>query len=838
MAPSNLMLKLTTAALVILGVVAPAPSETLVRVADFGAVPDDGICDAAQIRAAVASVASQPKVRIELDAGVYNLAEASIANRSGRLAMVHLWGHEDWVFEGAVNAAGEPATKLEMNLNLGNEVTGARHLDIRDCRGFHARNLIIDQNPRMATAATVVEVNRGTGLVRIEILGGMPHFDGMASFSANNWDLATGLLIPGPAVTIGTNASQFGTWSAVSGAPGFYTIQSPSIANLVSAGQGLSFHFNIVAAQARSIDAYRCTDLVFENIFVHNAIGMVMGAGDNRNMTFRRFHAKPQGNSLAVGPRDGIHISRSTGRLLMHDVFVKGVRWDPVVSYKFSATVAERTGNESIRLDPLDSRAALVLGALKAGSKLHFWTGTNPSMRTVSSVTGGQIEFTAPLDPSVGAGGIVTPGEWHWEEAVIRNSRFESNFGTAIVFESDNLLVENCIFRNNAYSNIGLGPTSTNAGMFTRNIVIRNNLFESSTWEPKYTGSYLEQHRGTITLFNKSPLFSTQAYHRDIVIEDNLFRNLTGANAPSAIDIKLAGNVTVRNNRYVNVASDIQVDAATTSGVVATGLGIGRNTGSSHLIESMPEYLNGLKMVRFARGANAPVPAFVFHVDQPVTVFLAVHDRGVPTIPPNWTIQPEKVKWRTSPTNLLTDSLYRADFPAGQVQIPGHDGSSGSNFGVAHMLFVRAQGGGEISLSPTSFTYPSAPDIRLLDLELYWSGDGKSPFAWAMEAGFSEGSGLSMFEGWLINRKNMDHPFSVRGLEFPAAGQVRLSWPSDGLPNGRIRVRATPDFTLPRSQWSILTGALSHNGEQTVFEGGGFPPDAKNMFFLAEVSSE
>lgn len=492
----TLMMKIPTAALLLLGSASPAAPETLVRVSDFGAVPDDGVCDAAEIRAAVASVAGLSGVRITFDAGVYNLAEASIANRSGRLAMLHLWELDDWTIEGAVDASGDPATKLEMNLELANEVTGARHLDIRDCHGFRTRNLIIDQNPRMATAARIVDANRGTGLVRIEMLEGMPHFNGMASFSANNWDLATKLLVQGPAVTIGTDASQFDTWSAVPGAPGVYTMQSPSIASLVSVGQGLSFHFNVVAGQARSIDAYNCTDLVFENILVHNAIGMVMGAGDNRNMTFRRFHAKPEGNSLAVGPRDGIHISRCTGRLLMEDVFVKGVRWDPIVCYKFSASVAERINNQTIRLDPLDPKAAAVLGALNVGSELHFWTGVNPTVRTVSRLTDGQVEFTAPLDASVQAGGIVTPGEWHWEEAIIRKSRIESNYGTAIVFESDNLLVENCIFRNNAYSNIGLGPTSTNAGMFTRNIVIRNNLFEGSTWEPKYTGSYLEQHRG------------------------------------------------------------------------------------------------------------------------------------------------------------------------------------------------------------------------------------------------------------------------------------------------------------------------------------------------------
>lgn len=813
-----------------------ARAETVVRVSDFGAIPDDGTCDAEAIRAAVASVSDLSDVKILFDAGVYNLAETSVADRDGRLAMVHLWRLDDWTLEGAIDSTGDPATTLEMNLRLRNEVTGARHLDIRECNRLEARNLVIDQNPRMATAARITEVDRSSGLVRIQVLDGMPHFNGMASFSANNWDLATRLLIPGPAVTIGTDASQFGTWSAVPGSRGSYTIQSNAIANRVSVGEGLSFHFNIVIAQGRSIDAYGCNDLVFENIFVHNALGMVMGAGDNRNMTFRRFHVKPEGNSLAVGPRDGIHISRCTGRLLMEDVDVKGVRWDPIVSYMNYASVAQRAGDRGIYLDTLDAKAARVLAALKIGSTLHFWTGPDPTARTVSGITGGRLEFTEALDPSVGAGSIVTPGEWHWDEAVIRRSTIESNYGTAIVFESDNLLVENCIFRNNSYSNIALGPTSTNAGMFTRNIVIRNNLFEDSTWEPKYTGSNLQQHRGTITLFNNSPLFSTQAYHRGILIEDNLFRNLTGEHSPSAIDIKLARNVTVHNNRYVNVANSNRVDASTTSGINLDDLGIRRNSGSSNQVESMPAWLDRCQMIRFDRGPNEPVPGFSFQVDRPVTVFIAVHDRGTPTIPADWTLQVEKVKWRVDLTTVLTDSLYHREFDAGSVEIPGHDGLSGSWYGVPHMVFVKARDGAGLPADASGFTFPRAPDIRILDLELHWSGDSMTPFEWAMESDFVEGSELSMFDSYLLNRRNMDSPFAVDALSFPAPGTVRLSWPSDGLPNGKVTVRSTSDLARPRAAWTEIDGTLTHDGQKTVFEGEDPPPGEGRMFFRVEVS--
>jgi len=72
----TLLIKIPVAAMLLLGSVFCARSETLVRVSDFGAVPGDGICDAVQIRAAVASAAGLSGVRVVFDAGVYNLAEA------------------------------------------------------------------------------------------------------------------------------------------------------------------------------------------------------------------------------------------------------------------------------------------------------------------------------------------------------------------------------------------------------------------------------------------------------------------------------------------------------------------------------------------------------------------------------------------------------------------------------------------------------------------------------------------------------------------------------------------------------------------------------------------
>jgi hypothetical protein len=111
-----------------------------------------------------------------------------------------------------------------------------------------------------------------------------------------------------------------------------------------------------------------------------------------------------------------------------------------------------------------------------------------------------------------------------------------------------------------------------------------------------------------------------------------------------------------------------------------------------------------------------------------------------------------------------------------------------------------------------------------------------APFEWALQSDFVEGRELSMFEAYLLNRRNMDQPFVVKALNFPAPGTGRLSWLSDGLPHGKVTVRTTPDLTLHQADWSVLIGTLSHHGQGTSFGAGSPPVDEGRIFFRVEVS--
>lgn len=535
--------------------------EVMVSVADFGAIPNDGKCDAVAIRKAIASEEGNENVVISFQKGIYNLKEEAILTKKNHVAMLFVWGQKNWTLRGALDEHGDPATLLEMNLKLENQVTGASHLDIRNNQNIKVENFILDQNPRFATAAEVLEV-ADNNKVTIEVFEGMPHFDGMHTHSANNWDLETKELIPGPAITIGMKLGEENVFSKVNGYERRYETVSERFASMLKPGEGLSFHFNVIVGEGRSIDVYSNEDPYFENIFVYNALGMIMGGGYNENMTFRKFHIKPEGNSLAVGPRDGIHLARNWGRMLMEDVYVKGVRWDPLVSYTRFVGISERIDNRTILLDGMLKNQEAVLKFIEPGSFLRFWTGEKPITNQVAKVEDGKITLAKDLKPEIKGGTYFTPEAWYWDEAIIRNCRVESNYGTGLVYECDNLIVENSVFRNNSYADIGLGPTSKNVGAFCHNIIIRNNLFEGSTWTDKY-----DNYRGSVTTFHKTPLFGKQAYHRDIKIEKNVFRNITGSNNPTAIHIKNAGDVIIRENEYIDIDNKVLIEKNSTENI-------------------------------------------------------------------------------------------------------------------------------------------------------------------------------------------------------------------------------------------------------------------------------
>jgi hypothetical protein len=104
-------------------------------------------------------------------------------------------------------------------------------------------------------------------------------------------------------------------------------------------------------------------------------------------------------------------------------------------------------------------------------------------------------------------------------------------------------------------------------------------------------------------------------------------------------------------------------------------------------IIGLPDELKGLSTVTISRGnMKTPAPGFRFKISEDSDVYIAVHDRGGYRPPREWKKTDMKLKWSTK----QTDAVYKRSFKKGEVVVPGHSGTSGSNYGIPNMAFIKS----------------------------------------------------------------------------------------------------------------------------------------------------
>lgn len=116
-------------------------------------------------------------------------------------------------------------------------------------------------------------------------------------------------------------------------------------------------------------------------------------------------------------------------------------------------------------------------------------------------------------------------------------------------------------------------------------------------------------------------------------------------------------------------------------------VGLSRCTQQFSIVR-LPAELAGLDWVTVDRDSmEKPGAGYSFEVDREVLVYLAVHDRGQPTLPSGWEKTDMTIEWDHG--GPYTDTVYRKAFAKGKVDVPPHDGHNElTHYGVPHMAFV------------------------------------------------------------------------------------------------------------------------------------------------------
>lgn len=544
-------------------VMVAAPAAAL-HVAEFGATPDDGQCDTQGINQAIQAAIKRGEREVVFAKGAYNLIDACTIPGEGRDNYVGLYGVKGLSLIGQVDADGRPATRLERNVKLDNDAQPPSQLSICHSANIVVKNFVLANNPPFGSTAKVISVDRDADEVVVEVLPGLPAYDGMRCASAHAWNLETGKLkrlgdTPAEGtLTIGLKIEAF--WQAVAGGDERrLRMRGAGFAKKLAVGDGVSWHHKATDSHNQTC-VMHSQNVTFENIIMPNVTNMGMLAGYNHNLTFRGVRFEPENGNVAVGGRDGLHLSMTSGRLLVEDCYFKGLRMDPLVLRKTFGRVREIRDDGAIVAKPGY--------AVPVGAAVRFWVGKEPQDRTVTRCEkqgGGAYlyAFAEALPSGVAVNAPVTYQNRMVAQGVIRNCVFEDSFGSAIVNFEENITVEGCTFDNNAYQ-IKYGANQV-TGAFARNNVFRNNVCKNVSW----IDIARRGQPAILTIHSLSRYFDDPMYNQHILIEGNDFRKPHQHPQAVAIDVRNASDVVIRGNTFKGFAPQqrVRVDEQTTRGV-------------------------------------------------------------------------------------------------------------------------------------------------------------------------------------------------------------------------------------------------------------------------------
>lgn len=532
------------------------------HVAEFGAFPDDGKCDMNAINAALVAAKKNNKPVIYFDAGTYNLRNTCIVPGKGYENYITLHKFKNFTIEGATDKNGKPATRIERNLKLSNDTEAPHQVDISYSKGITLRNLILTNDPPLGTTAKVIEVDKVGDSVTVEILDGLPCYDGMRCASAHAWNLEEGTLKrfgttpSGATLTIGLNVKAF--WEKIPGTEkSLYSLRGAGFAKKLDVGDGLSWHHKS-SEMHNQVQIMRSEDIILENIIMPNVSNAGILAGYNHNVTIRKVCFEPENGNLAVGGRDGIHLSNTSGVVLVEDCYFKGLRMDPLVFRKTFGVIQEIGDDSTIVSKPGFT--------IPVGSKIRFWVGDEPEELEVTgrkALGNGNFwySFKEPIPKGTKESSVISFQAYSIDSGVVRNCVFEGNFGSAIVNFIENLIVENCVFKDNSYQ-IKYGANYL-SGAFVRNNVFRNNIIEDVSW----IDIARRGQPSALMIHSLSRLFDNPKYNQHIKITGNIFRNPHGLKNSAAIHVLNATDVQIYNNTYEGYEQEVLVDNKSTKNI-------------------------------------------------------------------------------------------------------------------------------------------------------------------------------------------------------------------------------------------------------------------------------
>lgn len=546
-----------------------------VKVSDHGAKPNDGKNDIEAIKNAIAKAKKANASSLIFEAGTYDLfvgdADKNIA--------IEISDLDDFVLSGATDPQGNPATTFLRHYNFKNDLYGKPILSVNRCENFSVKNLIFDNNPRYSTAGEVI-ANDGKSIT-LKIFEGNPVIDGTLFFTSNIWDLSTKTLKKVESPTYGGDVfkkEQEYTWHII-GDPVNRTMQlnSPRVASKTAIGDGISWNFSYKGIQ---VNFYMCNNLVVENVWTYNAIGFCMQAQACENITAKKVKVIAPDNQLAVGSRDGWKLYACRGKIVMDDIYMEGVRWDGQNVHGSFLWPHKVIDKNTVWLKKRKGAAF----PIPVGSKVGFWNGAEEILLTVTKSAlkptenkerGFMLTFKEAVPDFVNEETLCQIYGWNIDEYTLSNSTFKNIAGCASLIRNSNVNIINNTFDHIMYPAIMIGAAvHEGEGLVPKNIRIENNRITNSGWVSRHgiTGAIgiRNQEDGEHLVFHGNDTRELQKTTSPLITDVTVTGNSIEDSNEGIVAIGTA-NLSVKNNKFINVVKPIDAEKDTNIGVKVSG---------------------------------------------------------------------------------------------------------------------------------------------------------------------------------------------------------------------------------------------------------------------------
>jgi len=474
--------------------------DKIVKVADFGAIPNDSKCDIAAVKRALDYAKTVKAKELVFDAGTYDL----FVGDAGKNMAIDVQSMDGFTMTGATDAQGQPATTFLRHYEFRNSLSARPILHVDKSANFRLQNFIFDNNPRYSTAGEVI-ANDGQS-VTVKIFEGNPVIDGVIFYTGNAWDMSTKTLKKQPSLTYGSDVDKKKeemTWRVVGDpADRIMKLNSAAVASKVAVGDGISWSFSW---DGRQVVFDSCSDLHVENVWTYNAIGFAMEAKACENITARRVKVIAPDNQLLVSPRDGWKLFANRGNVLMDEIYMEGVRWDGQNVHGSFMWPHKILNKKTIWL----KKKRGVTFPIQVGSKISFWNGDTETIVTVEKSEhkmtekkerGFVLTFKEDIPDFVNEETLCQVYGWNIDNYVLSNSEFRNIAGTASLIRNTNVTIKNNTFNHIMYTAVVIGAAIRQGeGLVPKDVRIENNVISNSGWIPRF------KTRGAIGIRNQRP---------------------------------------------------------------------------------------------------------------------------------------------------------------------------------------------------------------------------------------------------------------------------------------------------------------------------------------------